>query len=122
MKLLADEDVPPTLISYLQKSRHNVKRIQRSMHGVSDSIVREKAFLEKRIIISFDKDYLKSVEGEESVSVMILDFPGFKPEEIVPYVDSIISAINTLKKKKKPFVACYSEAGLEIINPGSSRI
>lgn len=115
MKLLADEDVPPTLVSYLQRKRHNVKRIQRSMHGVSDSAVREKAFLEKRIIVSFDKDYLKSVEGKEDISVMVLDFPGLKPEKMIPFMDSIISAVNTLKKKKKPFVACYSEAGLEVV-------
>lgn len=116
MKLLADENFPPTLVSYLQKKGNDVKRIQRSMHGVSDSAVREKAQLEKRIIISFDKDYLKSVEGEKDVSVMVLDFPRFKPEEIVPFMDEIINAIGKLKRKKKLFVACYSEAGLEIIN------
>ncbi|MEK7616434.1 MAG: DUF5615 family PIN-like protein [Patescibacteria group bacterium] len=116
MKLLADENFPPTLISYLQRRRHNVKRIQRSMQGVSDSAVREKALLEKRIVISFDKDYLKSVEGDKDVSVMVLDFPRTHPGEIIPYMDSIIDAINKLKKKKKPFIACYSIKGLEKYN------
>lgn len=114
MKLLADENFPPTLISYLQRKRHNVKRIQRSMSGVADSTVREKALLGKRIIISFDKDYLKSVEGKEDVSVMVLDFPRLKPEEIIPYMDSIIDTISSLKKKKKPFSAIYSKKSLEI--------
>lgn len=86
------------------------------MHGVSDLVVREKALQDKRIIISFDKDYLKSVEGEKKISVMVLDFPKLKPQEIIPFMDSIISAVNTLKRKKKPFVASYSEAGLEIIS------
>ncbi|MBI2017680.1 DUF5615 family PIN-like protein [Candidatus Daviesbacteria bacterium] len=115
MKLLADENFPPTLISYLQKRRHDVKRIQRSLHGVSDSTVRTKALVEKRIILSFDKDYLKSIEGEEKVSVMVLDFPNVKPEEIIPFMDEIISAINTLRRKKQPFIGCYSKNGLEVI-------
>lgn len=85
------------------------------MYGVSDLAVREKALKDRRIIISFDKDYLKSVEGEEKVSVMVLDFPKLKPGEIIPYMDSIISAVKALKKRKKPFIASYSEAGLEII-------
>lgn len=114
MKLLADENFPPTLISYLQRKRHHVKRIQRSVKGVSDSAVRQKALLEKRIIISFDKDYLKSVEDEDEVSAMVFDFPRLKPEEIIPYMDSIIEALSNLKKKKKPFIAIYSKEGLEI--------
>ncbi len=115
MKLLADENFPPTLVSCLQKKRHDVKRIQRSLRGVSDLAVREKALAEKRIIISFDKDYLKSAEAEEKISAMVLDFPNLKPEEILPYMDGVINAINILKRKKKPFTACYSSNGLEII-------
>ncbi len=116
MKLLADENFPPSLISYLQKLRHHVKRIQRSARGISDISVRGRAFGENRTVITFDKDFLKS-EGEKSqVGVMVLDFPGFKPEEIKPYIEVIIQAIIVLKKKKKPFVAIYSKAGLEVIN------
>lgn len=115
MKLLADENFPPSLVSYLQRKRHNIKRVQRSLRGISDSAVRKKALLEKRIIISFDKDYLKSVENEEKVSSMVLDFPNMKPEEIILYMDKIIDTINRLKRKKKPFIASYSEDGLETI-------
>lgn len=116
MKLLADENFPPSLVSYLQKNRHDVKRIQRSLRGVSDLAVREKALTEKRIIISFDKDYLKSVKDEEKVSVMVLDFPKFKPEEIIPYLDKVSNTLGHLKRKKKPFTAIYSKDGVEMIS------
>lgn len=49
------------------------------------------------------------------VSAMVLDFPNLKPEESLPYMDEIIDAISILKRKKKPFTACYSKNGLEII-------
>lgn len=77
MKLLADENFPPTLISYLQKKRHDVKRIQRSAKGISDTKVREIAKKENRIIITFDKDLLN--EGILTVSIMLFDFPNMKP-------------------------------------------
>ena len=115
MKLLADENFPPTLISYLQKRRHDVKRIQRDLRGVSDSAVLEKALKESRVIVSFDKDYLRSEKVETQVSTMILDFPNVKPEEIIPFMDEIINVIIRLKRKKKHFIVCYSKDGLETI-------
>lgn len=115
MKLLADENFPPSLVSYLQKKKHDVKRIQRSLHGVSDSAVREKALLEKRIILSFDKDYLKSEEGGIKVSSMVLDFPNVMPQDIITYMDLVINGISNLKRKKKTLIACYSKSGLEVV-------
>lgn len=115
MKLLADENFPPTLVSYLQRKRQDIKRIQRSLSGVSDSAVKLKALSEKRIIISFDKDYLKSVKGAEKINAVVLDFPKLKPEDIIPFMDKMIRAISQLKRKKKPFIVCYSKDGLESI-------
>lgn len=115
MKLLADENFPPTLISYLQKKRHDVKRIQRSAKGTSDISVREKAVKENRVIITFDKDFLKA-EGEERLfSVMIFDFPNMQPIEILPYLDAIVKAISDLQKRKRYFTAAYSVTGLELL-------
>lgn len=115
MKLLADENFPSSLVSYLQKKRYDIKRVQRSLQGVSDLAIRQKALSEKRIIISFDKDFLKSKEVEIKVSSMVLDFPNSMPQDIIPYMDMIINAINVLKRKKKTFIASYSKNGLEIV-------
>ena len=106
MKLLADENFPPTLVSWLQRKRHDVKRIQRSAKGIVDLSVRERAIKENRIIITFDKDFLTT--GAEK-SVMIFDFPRMNPEEIIPYMDGAIVKISKLRRKKKPFIAVYSK-------------
>lgn len=119
MKLLADENFPPSLISYLQKKRHNVKRIQRSAKGISDVNVYEKAAQENRIIITFDKDFL--TRKQNPVSVMIFDFPDMVPDEILPYLDMIIQVISSLKRRKKNFIAVYSKKGLEMITPDTIR-
>ena len=114
MKLLADENFPPSLIAVLQKKRHDVKRIQRATRGISDINVRFQAFKENRIIITFDRDFLKTKHGEEAVSVMLFSFPQLTPEEIAPFLNGALDAIKKLKKKKQPFTAIYSEKGLTL--------
>ena len=115
MKLLADENFPPSLISELQKKRHNVRRIQRAAKGISDLKVREIAVKENRIIITFDGDFLRTESSFGLVSTMLFDFPNVEPKEVIPYLDLIIKTISQLKKKKKPFIARYSKLGLEIL-------
>ncbi len=113
MKLLADENFPSSLVSYLQRKRHNLKRIQRSAKGISDIRVREIAQKENRIIITFDQDFLTKNDPGININVMLFKFPNLKPEEIILYMDKIIQAISDLKKRKKSFLATYSKAGLE---------
>lgn len=111
---MADENFPPSLIAILQKKRHDVKRIQRAARGVSDINVRLKALKENRVIITFDRDFLKIKHGEEAASIMLFSFPKYTPEEIMPFLNGAIDEIKRLKKKKKPFTAIYSEKGLAL--------
>ncbi len=113
MKLVADENFPPTLISYLQKKHHDVKRIQRSAKGTSDNAVVEKAITENRIILSFDKDFLKK-GNKKLFSVVVFDFPYTKPVDIISYMDNAMSKIAGLKRRKKHFTATYSVNGITI--------
>lgn len=116
MKLLADENFPPTLISYIQKRRHNIKRIQRSTKGISDSSVRDQAIKENRVILSFDKDFLKQDNKKlVLVSVVVFDFPYTKPVDIITYMNNVISEITRLKKRRKYFTAIYSIQGLRLL-------
>lgn len=115
MKLLADENFPPTLISYLQRKRHNVQRIQRSTKTISDLSILAKARKNNRIILTFDKDFLKIDKTEKLFNVVVFDFPYLNPDEILIYMDTAIQAISDLRKRKKFFIATYSAKGLELI-------
>ncbi len=114
MKLLADENFPPTLVSYLQKKRHNVKRILRNARGVPDSSVISRAKSENRIIITFDKDFLASMPDILGVSACVFEFPNKIPLEIIPYLDNGIKLLIELKRKKKPFIAIFSPKGIKL--------
>lgn len=115
MKLLADENFPPTLISFLQKKHHNTRRIQRSAKTTSDTNVKNMAIKENRIIFTFDKDFLKAEKTKTLFSVVIFDFPYLKPDEIIVYLDNSIKSISALKSRKKYFTAVYSITGLNLI-------
>jgi predicted nuclease of predicted toxin-antitoxin system len=114
MKLLADENFPSPLVSPLQKKRHDVKRILRTAKSASDLGVIELAKKENRIILTFDKDFLE--KSNLPVSVMVFDFHSGSLEKIASYLNEVISSINALKKKKNPFIAKYSEDGLEVFS------
>lgn len=115
MKLLADENFPPPLISELQRQHHNIIRISRTKKGFSDIHILEKARLENRVIVTFDKDFLSNQEKQVLTNVAVFDFSNFLPQEILPFLDAIIQAIEKRKKKKKHFILICSEAGIEEI-------
>jgi len=57
MKFLADECCDISMVKRLREEEHDVVYIQEKMPGISDSEVLQEAFLEKRILITEDKDF-----------------------------------------------------------------
>ncbi|OGE18658.1 hypothetical protein A3J19_03850 [Candidatus Daviesbacteria bacterium RIFCSPLOWO2_02_FULL_41_8] len=116
MKLLADENFPPTLVSYLQKKHHDVKRIQRSAKTISDISIKKLAIQENRIIFTFDKDFLKTEKSKKLFSAVVFGFPYLEPTAILVYMDQAIKSISRLKKQKRHFTATYSTIGLKLLD------
>jgi len=59
MKFLADEDFPKPLVTKIRSLGHLIKTVQqKNLQGSSDEIVASLALREKRIILTFDKDFL----------------------------------------------------------------
>lgn len=67
---------------------------------------------EKRIIVTFDRDFL---DDKKDVYVLFFYFPRKTPEEILPFINGSIEALKRIKRIKTPATAIYSEHGLEII-------
>jgi len=58
LRFLADENIFPSIISYLRKSDHDVKGIQESgLSKVMDDKIIDIATQEERTIITFDKHF-----------------------------------------------------------------
>ncbi|MBI2595435.1 DUF5615 family PIN-like protein [Candidatus Daviesbacteria bacterium] len=108
---MADENFPPALVSYLQKLRHDIKRIQRTDKGVSDKTVIEKASKENRIIFTFDSDFFNQDKIRNDICIVLFKFPDMKPAQVLPFLDKLIKTVGKLKRAKKFFIGSYSKDG-----------
>lgn len=57
MRFLADENVPLPSITLLRQSGHNVLAVSEDLSGAADAAVLERAVVEQRILLTFDRDY-----------------------------------------------------------------
>lgn len=110
MKFLADENFPKPLISAIQKLGFSVKSIQQKrLQGSSDQNVRRIAEKEKRIIITFDKDFLQDSEG---LQIILFYFPKIATQLILEITKA---EFKNLKMPRQRIVR-FSRDGFEPIS------
>lgn len=111
MKFLADEDFPKPLVTKIQKLGFSVKTIQqKNLQGSSDEVVSNLSLKEKRIILTFDKDFLKN--QPKNLQVVIFHFPKIPTSEITPLIGNLLTDLKTVKLSKGK-VLKFSKGGLE---------
>lgn len=99
MKFLADEDFPKPLVTKIRSFGHSVKTIQqKNLQGVSDKVVTHLALKEKRIILTFDKDFLKN--QPKNLQAVIFHFPKIPTSEIILLMENFLSDVNKIKFRK----------------------
>lgn len=110
MKFLADEDFPKPLVTKIQRLGRSVKTIQqKKLQGSSDETVANLALKEKRIILTFDKDFLKN--QPKSLQVVIFHFPKTPTSEIIPLIEGFLKDLKQIKLSKNS-VFKFSKSGL----------
>jgi predicted nuclease of predicted toxin-antitoxin system len=57
MRLLANENIAPSVISGLRNVGHDVLSVKEPMAGANDQAVLERAVVEQRVLLTFDKDF-----------------------------------------------------------------
>lgn len=116
MRFLADENFPTTLVNDLQKLGHNVKRIGRkTFRGFSDVYLIDFAQKEKRILLTFDKEFLRPEKTAGQINVVVFSFPKIKPLEITPYLTPLIQKLIQFIKRKKSFIVLLTREGLKVL-------
>ena len=99
IKFLADEDFPKPLVTKIRDFGFSVKTIQqKNLQGSSDKTVANLALKEKRIILTFDKDFLKN--QTEKLQAVIFNFPKTPTSEIIPLMENFLTALIKVKFKK----------------------
>lgn len=111
MKFLADEDFPKPLVIKIRSLGHSVKTIQqKNLQGSSDEVVVDIAFKEARIILTFDKDFLKN--QPKNLKVVIFHFPKKPTSEIIPLTQGFINDLKQIKLSKGKTLK-FTKSGLE---------
>jgi len=57
VRLLADENIPGEVVNALRERGHDVTWVRTEMPGSGDRAVLERAQMEKRLLLTFDKDF-----------------------------------------------------------------
>lgn len=113
MKFLADENFARPVVVAIKKLGYSVKTIQqKNLQGSSDETVTNIALKEKRIVLTFDKDFLKN--QPRNLQAVVFEFPKVPTTEIIPVVEKFLIDLSNIKTKDKIFI--FSKRGLEIMN------
>lgn len=111
MKFLVDEDFPKPLIVKIRSLGFSVKTIQqKNLQGSSDEIVASLALKEKRIILTFDKDFLE--DQPQDLQAVIFHFPKIPTSEITPLINAFLKDLKQVKFSKGKILK-FSKRGLE---------
>lgn len=83
MRILADQNVPASLVAALRTTGHDVSYIEEISPGVPDTQVLRLADEERRLLITFDVEFASDVwrrRPHPNCGMMLLRLPAAKPE------------------------------------------
>lgn len=113
MNFLADEGVDMDIVLQLRKDGHDVTYIAEFAGGTEDELILEMAFVEKRLLITRDKDFgeLAHRDGRAHTGIILNrlhELPSEKKAELVA---------NVVRKYAGELVGAFT-----VIQPGKIRI
>lgn len=85
MKVLADANVPATLVRWLESEGHDVCWALRLAPGVPDDELLVLARTERRVVVTLDLDFGELVfrQGRASAGVLLLRYRAARPHDLV---------------------------------------
>lgn len=93
MKLLADENVPSSIIRVLEEEGYDIRSIRLDAPGISDLEVMRYAHRDKRIILTFDLDFGDLAIRDRvypSAGIILLRLPQMNPHQMAEYTMGVI--------------------------------
>ncbi|MDX2142919.1 MAG: DUF5615 family PIN-like protein [Rhodospirillaceae bacterium] len=95
MRLLADENIPAAAVAALTDAGHDVVWIRTAAPGLSDADVLAWTAQERRILLTFDKDFgelARRMPLPRDCGVILLRMALPSPDRIGPWITGIMSA------------------------------
>lgn len=95
MKLLADENIPSSVVRALADGGYDIVWIRTKAPGISDLDVMRYACQEKRIILTYDKDFGELAVKDNlcpSAGIILFRLPLKNPARIAKYILDILKS------------------------------
>lgn len=93
MKVLANENIPLGMVRRLRELGHDVLAIGETSPGATDAVVLDRARIEQRILLTFDRDYGELVYLKRlpcPVGILYLRFVPSSPEDAMQLLASFL--------------------------------
>ena len=114
MKFLADENFPKPLVAKLRNLGYSIYTVQqKNLPGILDETVANFANKDQRIILTFDRNFLK--DEREKVKLVIFYFPKIHFKEILLFIEEFVSGLQNYSSVKY-FVLQFDKYGLKKID------
>ncbi len=103
MKFLANKNIPTELVNELRESGYDILKVDEIKKGMRDQEIIEFSLKEKRILITFDKDFEELVvkEKRETIGVILLRI---NPESVQYIKKRILLLFAQIKELKGKFI------------------
>jgi predicted nuclease of predicted toxin-antitoxin system len=93
MKLVADENIPASVVKVLRDDGHDIVWIRSESPGISDVEVMRFAHQKNRILLTYDKDFGELAVRDRiypSRGIILLRIPQKNPDWIAGYIRDVI--------------------------------
>jgi predicted nuclease of predicted toxin-antitoxin system len=95
MRLLADENVPASVVRTLKNEGHDIRWIRIEAPGVPDIDVIRLAYQEERVILTYDKDFGELVMKDNrypSYDIIFFRLSRMDPSQMAGYIRDVIGS------------------------------
>jgi predicted nuclease of predicted toxin-antitoxin system len=94
MKFLADMGVATRIVQWLKDKGYDAVHLrEEKLHRLPNGLIFEKAYLEKRILLTFDLDFgeIVALSGENQASVILFRLRNTRTLHIIERLDKVLS-------------------------------
>ena len=102
MKFLADMGIAIRIVEWLRAKRHDAVHLrEEGLHRLSDAEIFKKAVFEKRIILTFDLDFVEIVALSEGrlVSVILFRLHNTRTPYVLKRLEQVLEESSNMLKK-----------------------
>lgn len=95
MRLLADENIPRAAVEKLRDDGHDVVWIREVSPGISDDTVAELAATQRRVLVTFDKDFGELViggQGQQPAGLVLFRTSMGSPDTIAVTISTTLAS------------------------------